>query len=160
MSKVPFEHKMNIKIPQALVEEHRTLMAEIDKGTHEGGLVGEAALALRAAVASHIERDNNVVLPVLGLLSALVHDHLDMDLGELSLILDQVRTEIPRLASEHKALQAAANRLGDAARRENKPEYITFAFQLWLHMDEEEAVYYPAAQLVDAVIRIRHVLDF
>jgi hypothetical protein len=151
---------MNIRIPQALVEEHRTLLAEIEKATHEGGLVGEAAIALKAAVVSHIERDNNVVLPVLGLLSAVVHDQLDVDLGEISHILDRVRVEIPKLASEHKSIQAAANRLGEVARHENKPEYISFAFQLWLHMDEEEAVYYPAAQLVEAFIRIRHALDF
>ena len=87
---------MNIRVPQALIEEHNTLLAEIEKGIQEGGLVGDAAAALKALVEPHIKSDNNVVLPVLGLLSALVHDQLDMDLGETSKILDRVKAEIQR----------------------------------------------------------------
>jgi hypothetical protein len=151
---------MNLRIPQALIEEHRTILAKVEKAEKEGGEVGEAARALMAVLRPHIERDNAVVLPTLSLLSVVVNDQSNIDLSELSGMLDSVRTELPHMASEHKTILATANRLAEAARHEDKKEYISFAFQIWLHMDEEEAVYYPAAQLVAAVLRIREALVF
>jgi hemerythrin superfamily protein len=151
---------MDIKIPKALVEDHQEIHNELEKAIKEGGQVGATAEELMKVIAPHQEHEEKFALPPLGLLPALVGGQVDYDMAEASVMTDTLKAEMPRMRAEHKAILAAVGRLAEAARQEGKPEYVEFAEQMKLHVEEEEEVYYPAAELVGAFLKIKLALVF
>ena len=70
-------------------------------------------------------------------------------------ITDSLRTELPRMLEEHKAIHAATVKLGEAGKAANNAAAIQFAETLALHAQNEEEILYPAALLVGDIVRAR-----
>jgi len=146
---------MELKIPQALVEDHKEMGAALDRAAAEAGKVGDAAQALRAVMLPHIAREEEFALPPLGLLPLLSKGALEYDMNEAVLLADKLKAEMPKMLSEHKAILAAINRLDEAARLQGKIQYQGLAAMMKLHLEEEEQVYYPAALLVGVYLHVK-----
>jgi hypothetical protein len=146
---------MELIIPQALIEDHKDMKAELAHAVEEGGKVGEAAQALRTVILPHIEREEKFALPPLGLLPIVSKGEVDYDMNEAVFLADQLKEEMPKMLSEHAAILAAINQLDEAARLEGKKQYQGMAAMMRLHLEEEEQVYYPAALLVGVYLHTR-----
>jgi hypothetical protein len=68
---------------------------------------------------------------------------------------DRLKTDLPQMLAEHRAIVGALQNLIAAAKAEKKPESLRFAEQLQLHAQTEEQVLYPAAILVGEYVKLR-----
>jgi hemerythrin superfamily protein len=146
---------MRPKIPRPLKLEHEELHAELVKATQAGGRVGDAAKAVAKVLHEHFVKEEEFALPPLGLLSALARDQVDEDARTVLSMTDRLKSELPRMLEEHKAVVAALKTLIAAAEAEKKPEHARFAQKLMLHAQTEEEVLYPAAILLGEYLKLK-----
>lgn len=144
-----------IRIPAALKVEHDELHAELVKATQAGGKIGDAATAVAAVLHPHFVKEEEYALPPLGLLSAAAKGEITSEMRRALAMTDQLKTELPRMLDEHKAIMAALENLKKAAETEGNQDVARFAAKLMLHAQTEEQVMYPAAIVVGEYVKAR-----
>lgn len=146
-----------IKIPKSVQTEHDEIHSTLVEATKAPGQVGVAAKELAKVLHPHFVREEQIALPPLGLLAPLsAGEHLpETVVSEALSMTDSLRSELPLMLEEHKAIHAAVEKLRLAARAEHATKYERLAAQLALHAQTEEQVLYPAAILVGDIIRSR-----
>jgi iron-sulfur cluster repair protein YtfE (RIC family) len=146
-----------IQIPKSVQAEHEEIHATLSDATKAPGRVGIAAKELATVLHPHFVREEQIALPPLGLVAALA-DRRQLPATVISKALsmtDSLRSELPQMLREHKAIRAAVEKLRLAARAEGATKYERLAQQLAVHAQTEEEVLYPAAVLVGDIIRSR-----
>lgn len=146
-----------IEIPRSVQAEHGEIHATLVEATKAPGHVGIAATELATVLHPHFVREEEIALPPLGLLAALMTgDPLPENLVSEALdMTDALRSELPRMLEEHTAIRAAVEKLRLAAQEDHAPKYVRLAEQLALHAQTEEEVLYPTAILVGHILRAR-----
>lgn len=144
---------MTFPIPAALKAEHEELHADLVRATKSGGRTGEAAKAVAALMHPHFIKEEEYALPPLGLLPALSAGKIDAGMAKVLQMTDKLETELPRMLAEHQEIVKALRRLSDAAKAENRPEFVHFAEKLMAHARTEEEVSYPTALLIGRYLR-------
>lgn len=146
-----------IQIPASVQAEHEEIHSTLVEATKAPGQVGTAAKELAKVLHPHFVREEQIALPPLGLLAPLAAgDHLpEAVVSEALSMTDSLRSELPQMLEEHKAIRAAVENLRLAARAEHATKYERLAEQLELHAQTEEEVLYPTAILVGDIIRSR-----
>ena len=146
---------MKFHIPQPMKEEHEVLHNNLRKAVMSGGKVGEAAKAVAHALHPHFQREEEIALPPLGLLSDLAAGKIVPEMAEVFTMTDALKAELPRMLEEHNAIVAALDQLIEAAKKEKKEDVAHFAHQLKLHAQTEEQVSYPTAILIGEYLKLR-----
>ena len=82
-------------------------------------------------------------------------DALDDEMVPASEMADDLKAEMPKMLIEHRAINAPLDVLALAAIQQNTPETLKLVKRLKLHIQEEEQVYYPAALLVGAFLKVK-----
>jgi len=152
------EQEMNstqIRIPESMRIEHEEIHSELERITRMPGRIGTAARELATVLHPHFVREEQIALPPLGLLEPLARGEFTPAMRAVLPMTDSLRTELPRMLEEHKAIRAATLRLRDVAQAERNVEVEQFAATLALHARSEEELFYPAAVLVGEVVRAR-----
>lgn len=144
---------MNFQIPPSLKAEHEELHGELARATKVGGRTGEAAKAVAKLMHPHFIKEEEYALPPLGLLSALSKGKLDAGMADALKMTDKLEAELPQMLAEHKDIVAALQSLVEAAKTENKPEFVHFAEKLMAHAHTEEEVSYPTALLIGRYLK-------
>jgi hypothetical protein len=146
-----------IHIPKSVQAEHEEIHSTLVEATKAPGRVGAAAKELAGVLHPHFVREEQIALPPLGLLAPLVAGKQlpENVVAEALAMTDSLRSELPKMLEEHKAIRAAVEKLLLAARAEQATRYEQLAEQLALHAQTEEEVLYPAAILVGEIIRAR-----
>lgn len=144
-----------IAIPEPIRIEHDRLHEELARATSAGGETGEAAKAVRDALADHFHEENDLVMPLLGLLDSLADGESSPEMKPAIEMSRRVRHELPTFMAEHRAIHAAVDRLEKIAEREGDVEVADFARRLRHHAQHEEAVLYPAAILIGELVERR-----
>jgi hypothetical protein len=144
---------MEFTIPEPLKIEHEELHEVLRKATKEGGAVGDAAEALAKLMHPHFVKEDAYALPPLGLLPLVAKGTVTPEMAAVLKLTDKLRQDLDAMLEEHKAIVAALEKLADAARRENKPDYVAFTSKLIAHAQTEELVMYPTALLRGAYVR-------
>jgi hypothetical protein len=147
------EKAMSYRIPQPMKAEHEELHAELAKATKAGGRTGQAAQAVARVMHTHFQKEEEYALPPLGILADLAKGKIDPGMSEILKMTDKLETELPTMLSEHKEIVAALKTLIDAAKAEDKPEYVYFAEKLMAHARMEEEVSYPTALLIGRYLK-------
>lgn len=144
---------MNLQIPPILKSEHEELHGELARATKAGGRTGEAAKAVAKLMHPHFVKEEEYALPPLGLLPALSQGKLEAEMVEVLKMTNKLETELPHMLAEHKDIVRALQQLVEAAKAEDKPEYVQFAQKLMAHARAEEEVSYPTAVLIGRYLR-------
>jgi hypothetical protein len=139
---------MTFSIPEPLKLEHSELHEELAQATKAGGQVGEAAKAVARVLHGHFVDEEAFALPPLGVLAQMARGEIVADARQVVALTERLKSELPRMLSEHDAIVAAVQALIAAAQAESRPEFVRFAEKLMLHARTEEEVLYPAAILV------------
>jgi hypothetical protein len=145
----------SIAIPAAMKTEHDAIHQQLLRATQAPARTGEAARALAQVLHPHFVREEQIALPPLGLLAPLGRGEFTPAMVAVLPMTDSLRTELPRMLEEHKAIHAATARLGEVARAESNAEAADLATTLAGHAEGEEQLFYPAALLVGEVVRAR-----
>lgn len=144
---------MKLEIPATLKAEHEELHNELVRATKAGGRTGEAAKAVAKVMHPHFVKEEEYALPPLGLLSALAKGKLEPGMAEVLKLTDKLEAELPQMLAEHKEIVTALQRLAEAAKAEDKPEYALFAEKLMAHALAEEQISYPTALLIGRYLK-------
>ena len=144
-----------IHIPASVRSEHQEIHSALVAATKAKGKVGAAARDLAKILDPHFKREEKIALPPLGLLVPLSRGEFNAQMRDVLPMTDSLRTELPRMLDEHKAIHAATERMGQAARAQGNAKIERLAEQLALHAQSEEEVFYPAAVLVGDLVRAR-----
>src|SRR5512143_2116780 len=135
---------MALTSPPSLKHEHDELHAELVAGTKAGGKTGQAAQAVARVLHPHFVKEEEYALPPLGLLAMLADGKLPPDRDVVISMTERLSKDLGHMLHEHKAIVIELHKLMEAAKSENKPEYVLFAEKLKLHAPTEEEVLYPA----------------
>lgn len=146
---------MQFNIPAPLKTEHEELHAVLLKATKEAGNTGEAARSVAEILHPHFLKEEEYALPPLGLLRHLTSGHVMPETKSVLTITERLKTELPQMLEEHKAIVDALEKLAEAARKEGKREYVDFSRDLTLHAQTEEEVLYPAAILIGEYLKLK-----
>jgi hypothetical protein len=144
-----------ISIPSSMRQEHAEIHKALERATTAPGNVGAAARALAKVLHPHFEREEQIALPPLGLLAPLARGEFAPAMLDVLPMTDSLRSELPRMIEEHRAIRVATAKLAEVARAERNTEVARLAEQLALHAQSEEELFYPAAILVGDIVRAR-----
>lgn len=145
---------MKFIIPETMEEEHRDLQDLLKAMVADGGEMGHAAQAVEHTLLPHLLKEEEYVLPPLGLLATLVERPAQPEMEEVLPLTDRLRTALPQMLEEHKRVNEALDRLTKVAWKEDTPQYLSFAAKLKRHIKHEEEVLYPAALLVGQYLKL------
>lgn len=148
---------MEFNIPQSLKLEHEELHAELTRATQVSGKIGDSAKAVAKILHPHFIKEEEYAMPPLGLLSLLADGNFTMEMRDVLTMTERLKSELPEMFKEHKAIVAALKPLIDASKKEKKMEYMHFADKLILHAQNEEEVLYPASILVGEYLKLKRI---
>lgn len=137
-----------IAIPEPIRVEHEHLHHNLQEAMRAGGETGSAAKRVQQALADHFEQENELVMPLLGLLGPLAEGEASEQMRPAIAMSEKVQELLPQFMEEHRAIHEAVDQLEKVAESEGKSEVAGFARRLRLHARHEEAVLYPAAIVV------------
>ena len=146
---------MKIKIPESLKLEHEELHNQLATATKIGGKIAEAAKLVAQTLHPHFVAEEEFAIPPLGILSQLAEGKIDEEMKEVLKMTDKLKTELPKMLEEHKAIVSALDNFVKVANAENRPEYAAFAEKLKVHAKTEEEVTYPTAILIGEYLKIK-----
>ena len=143
---------MPLGIPEAMEEEHEELHEELRKATKMPGLVGKAAQQVAQLLHPHFERENETVLPVIGVARELVEGGTSPDFAEALELADKFKLEYDKMLQEHVEIVRALDELEKAAKKAKKRDVIAFTGKLKLHAKTEEELTYPAVLMLGKLL--------
>lgn len=146
---------MKLQVPSSIAAEHHELHEELARAIKSGGKTGDAAKIVEQRLSSHFEKEELYALPQLALLAPLAEGGVSPNMKQAIELSDKLKTEMPRMLEEHKAIVEALNTLKEMAKTENKIQAISFAEKLSAHAQNEEQVMYPAAILVGEYLKLK-----
>jgi hypothetical protein len=149
------QNKMKLQVPSSIAAEHQELHEELARAIKSGGRTGDAAKIVEQRLSSHFEKEEAYALPQLALLAPLAEGEELPDMKPAIELSDRLKTEMPKMLEEHKAIVEALNSLKETAKTENKVQAISFAEKLSAHAQNEEQVMYPAAILVGEYLKLK-----
>lgn len=136
------------QIPPSLKAEHDELHAELARATKESGEIGAAAREVARVLHPHFVSEEDFALPPLGLLPAIAIGGTTPEMKPAIDMTRRLKSELPHMLDEHKAIVAALAKLQDVSAKAERPDIAAFAGKLVLHAQTEEEVLYPAAILL------------
>jgi hypothetical protein len=149
-----------LELPEALQLSHKQLSAALGKISRCSGRTTAVADTIAQTLEPHIEREEEKVLRVLGLLAPLAAGQFDQKwLDNLSEWGD-LETKESELHLEHRTLVRAGEELLAIAREEDAREVLDFSERLLLRIRLDEEVFYPAALLIRNYLRMRVGKDY
>ena len=116
------------------------------------GRTGSIAEKLAMDLKGHIDREESLALPLLGILRDLVNGKLtNASARRASSIYVKFEKEYPGMLHGHKELYRMLERLKRVGAEEGHLTAVRFAEALEKHSQEEEEVLYPAALLAGRI---------
>jgi hypothetical protein len=146
---------MQFNIPKPVQIEHEELARELQAVAEVGGRIGETAKTVAYIMEAHFQKEEQLVLPALGLLPLLAQGKVTADMKPILELIDAFKLELPQMMNEHKAMKAALRMLIVTARKEQNPWSGHFAEKLLWHLQTEEEIRYPTAILVGEYLRLK-----
>lgn len=147
------------RAPEALQLQHEKIREKLNQAIGEGGKIAKAAKELAAVLRPHVAKEEAFGLPALGLLPHLIAGKISPVMRGVIAMTDRLKEQYQEMLTEHEDIIAAIHKLMNAAREENKPEYVLFAHKMILHARTEEQVFYPAAILIGEYLKLKLAAD-
>ncbi len=139
---------MRCSIPEPLKLQHEEIQEALSIAVRGGGKIGIAAKAVTKAVGTHFAKEEKLVLPLLGLLQPLAKENTDKSIEDSLPLIDIMRDNLMVLHDEHKSIIDTLKPFIQAAKGENRQDYLRFAVKLLLHVREEKELIFPTAILI------------
>lgn len=146
---------MPLQTPEALDEEHEELHEELRRIIRRGGSIGQAAERVAEVLHPHFESENELAIPIVGLLRELAEGRESPDFAKGLKLYEKFKREYPRMLQEHAEIVDALKRLEAVAKKAKNREAIGFARKLKLHAKIEEDLTYPAVLMAGKLLKQR-----
>jgi hypothetical protein len=137
-------------VTAALRFGHDQIRAGFVRVSYERGRVAHEALALARVCLPHFEREEEVLLPVLGVLRGFVCGEFRSEMAAIRPAIAAFREWRDYLDRQHDAVALALESFLYAAQKARNAEAVEVAYALKAHEWMETEAIYPAAALVAA----------
>ena len=144
---------MPLGIPETMKEEHEELHSELTKATRIPGPVGRAAKTVAEVLHPHFEKENELALPIIGIIRELGEGKASNDFLKAAELFDRFRPEYDNMLREHIEVVSALERLEVAARKGRRAGVLKFAQKLKSHARLEEDLTYPAVLMAGKLLK-------
>lgn len=139
---------MPLTAPPSADRTHQELLQLLVKVQHLSGKTGSLAEDLAKKLQVHIEKEETLALPLLGLLPDLLSGRPSKNSAkQASRLYLELKKEYPGMLLGHQEIRKFLSRLKKVGAEEGHLTAIRFAEALELHSKEEEEILYPAALL-------------
>lgn len=143
---------MPLSAPPSMEKEHQDIWQLFMGVQNLPGKTGAIAGKLAKDLKAHIDKEESLALPLLGILRDLADGKLSASTAKrASLISSKFEKEYPGMLRGHKELYKLLERLRDVADKEGHLTAVRFAVMVEKHSQEEEEVLYPAAIIAGRV---------
>jgi len=148
---------MPLSAPESMEKEHQEIWQLLMGVQNLSGKTGSVAEKLAKDLKAHIDKEESLALPLLGILRDLVDRKLSKASAQrASALYVKFEKEYPGMLHGHKELYKVLERLRKVGAEEGHLTAVRFADALEKHSQEEEEVFYPAAILAGRTAA-RHV---
>ncbi len=143
---------MPLSAPASMEKEHQEIWQLLMGVQNLSGKTGSVAEKLAKDLKAHIDKEESLALPLLGILRDLVDGKLSKASAQrASVLYVKFEKEYPAMLHGHKELHKVLERLKKVGAEEGHLTAIRFAEALEKHSQEEEDVLYPAALLAGRI---------
>ncbi len=133
--------------------EHEELHEALRKATKMPGKVGAAARQVAQVLRPHFERENELALPVIGIVRELAEEKPSADFSKALELFEKFKPEYEKMLQEHIEIVKTLDELEKAAKKAKKMTVIDFARKLKLHARTEEDLTYPAVLMAGKLLK-------
>ena len=145
--RVSIDH-MPLSAPSSMEEEHEQIWQLLLRVQHLSGKTGNIAEKMSKGLKAHMEKEESLALPLLGILQDLANGKLKNGVAKRATVLGaQFQREYPGMVHGHKDMRKHLESLKKIGSDEGHLTAVRFAEALERHSKEEEEVLYPAALL-------------
>jgi hypothetical protein len=109
-----------------------------------GGKVGSAAREVAKTLHPHMERENKLALPVIGVTRELAEGKMPADLSDAFDLSIKFKSEHKRMLQEHAKIVKTLNKLERVATAAKRRDVVLLAQRLKHHVQTEEELTYSA----------------
>ena len=139
---------MPLSAPASMEAEHEEIWQLLTSVQRLSGKTGSIAEKLAADLKTHIDKEESLALPLLGILVDLANGKLaNATAKRAAETYVKFKKEYPGMLYGHKELVKVLDRLKRTGAEEGHLTAVRFAEKLVKHSQEEEEVLYPAALL-------------
>ncbi len=143
------------RIPEALRLGHDEMRAELVRATAMPGPIGEAAKRVAELCLPHMEREEESVFPVFGLLHDLAEGKVRPEMADVLPLISTFSAWRDSLGDEHYSIAPAIHALLLAAYKEDNREIVEFTYSLRMHERLEDQVIFPTVLLIGNYVQER-----
>jgi|SRR5579864_1469873 len=139
---------MPLSAPPSMQEEHDEIWRLLVEVQSLSGKTGALAEKLAKDLKTHIDKEESLALPLLGILPDLVNGRLGNPTAKRAAMLHAMfEKEYPGMIHGHDVIRKSLAHLRKIGAEEGHLTAVRFADALEKHSQEEEEVLYPAALL-------------
>ena len=143
---------MPLSAPASMEKEHQDIWQLLTGVQNLSGKTGSVAEKLVKDLKAHIDKEESLALPLLGILRDLVNGKLtDASAKRASSLYVKLEKEYPGMLHGHNELYEILEKLKKVGAKEGHLTAVRFAEALEKHSQEEEEVLYPAAILAGRI---------
>src|SRR5207302_10720434 len=139
---------MPLSAPPSMEKEHEEIWQLLIEVQHLSGKTGSIAERLAKDLKIHIDKEESLALPLLGILRDIADGKLKNGVARrASLLGSRFEKEYPGMLHGHKELRKFLERLKKAGAEEGHLTAVRFAEALEAHSQEDQDVLYAAAKV-------------
>ncbi|MHB8064403.1 MAG: hypothetical protein ACYDG2_17525 [Ruminiclostridium sp.] len=146
---------MGCHVPERLRFQHEEMWETLSYAVREGGKLGDAAKSVAKVVGVHFAKEEELVLPLLEFLQLLAVENADKSIEDALKLADKMKGNLVVFHDEHERVVIALKLLIEAAKDENRQDYLRLAVKLLLHAREEKEFIYPTAILIGNYLKLK-----
>jgi hypothetical protein len=139
--------------PQSIKTEHAAILQGLAAYAAQGTTTAAAAQDVLDLMRPHIQKEEQLVLPLLSLLPAVSEGQMTAEMTSAIALADRLMAERDALFDAHAEIAAAVGELISAGEGASERELVDFAGRVATHAMSEVEVLEPAAVLVGDVLR-------
>jgi iron-sulfur cluster repair protein YtfE (RIC family) len=139
---------VKLKVPESLREEHEAFIDGLKSRSKSKGETGVALRRLLKLLEPHVEKEDELVLPLLGALQGMADGLPFENPSPVMRSYEKYAGQYANMFAEHLPIRQALKRAKTAARREGHEDIVEILDALAHHSRVEEEVLYPAALLI------------
>ena len=117
------------------------------------GAVGKAAQHVAEVLHPHFEKENELALPIVGIMRELAEGKSSRDYSKAAQLFDRFEPEYQDMLGEHIEILAALEELEEEAWKAKNMKALQFARKLKAHAKAEEDLTYPAILIAGKLLK-------
>lgn len=152
----PSVAQTTLQVPQSIRLQHEQIISRLEHFANSKDKETAAAAQQAAAfLKEHYAREEQFVLPPLGLLSRIAKGQISTDMEPAIAMADRTKSALPEFENDHIKITSLMNELIEVGRRKKTDELVRFATRVAAQSLNDIEVNQPTSILIGDYLRQR-----